>query len=81
MREVQSSAAKARLSELLDEVARGETILITRHGKAIARIIPEGDSRRRATDEALAELDAFRRTMPKMTLEEILAARHEGHER
>jgi len=81
MREVQSSAAKARLSELLDEVERGETILITRHGKAIARITPVGDPRRRATDEALAELEAFRRTMPKLTLEEILAARHEGHER
>ena len=81
MREVQSSAAKARLSELLNEVERGETILITRHGKAIARITPEGDPRRRAIDEALAELEAFRRTMPKLTLEEILAARHEGHER
>jgi prevent-host-death family protein len=80
MREVQSSAAKARLSELLDEVERGETIVITRHGRPIARLEPEGDPRQRAIDQALAELETFRATMPRLTLEEILAARHEGHE-
>lgn len=80
MREVQSSAAKARLSELLDEVERGETIVITRHGRPIARLEPESDPRQRAIDEALSELEAFRSTMPRLTLEEILAARHEGHQ-
>ncbi|HEY1941819.1 MAG TPA: type II toxin-antitoxin system prevent-host-death family antitoxin [Roseiarcus sp.] len=79
MREVQSSVAKAHLAELLDEVERGETIVISRHGKPIARLAPEGDPRQRTIDQALDELDAFRRTMPRLTLEEILAARHEGH--
>ncbi|MBS0264815.1 MAG: type II toxin-antitoxin system prevent-host-death family antitoxin [Planctomycetes bacterium] len=32
--------AKTRLSELLDRVAGGEEITITRHGTAIARLIP-----------------------------------------
>jgi prevent-host-death family protein len=50
MREIQASDAKARLSQLLDEVERGETIVITRHGRAIARIIPESDRRRREID-------------------------------
>ena len=31
--------AKARLSELLDRVARGDQIVITRHGKAVARLV------------------------------------------
>ncbi len=33
-------AAKTRLSELLDRVARGEKITITRHGKPAALLIP-----------------------------------------
>ena len=37
-REVQASEAKTHFARLLDEVERGETIIITRHGQAIARI-------------------------------------------
>jgi prevent-host-death family protein len=33
-------AAKTHLSELLDRVERGEEIIITRHGKAIAKLAP-----------------------------------------
>ena len=33
-------AAKTHLSALLERVARGEEVLITRHGKAIARLVP-----------------------------------------
>ena len=39
MREVPATEAPARLSELLRTVERGETIAITRHGKAIAQEI------------------------------------------
>ena len=42
MREIQASEAKTHLPQLLDEVERGETIVITRHVRAIARIVPEG---------------------------------------
>lgn len=34
--------AKTKFSELLDKVERGEEIIVTRHGKAVARIVPEG---------------------------------------
>jgi prevent-host-death family protein len=61
MREIQASDAKARLSQLLDEVERGETIVITRRGRAIARIIPESDRRRREIDEALADIRELRK--------------------
>ena len=40
MREVQASEAKVHLLRLLDAVERGETVIITRHGKPIARIVP-----------------------------------------
>ncbi len=79
MRVVQSSEAKTRLSELLDDVERGETILITRHGKAIARLTPDYAQRATVRAFAVARIRARRSTLPSLTLEEILSARHEGH--
>lgn len=79
MREVQASDAKAHLPSLLDEVERGEVLVITRHGKKIARIVPEPDDRQEKIDRVLAEIEEFRKTMPRISLEEILSARHEGH--
>ncbi len=54
MREIRALDAKARLPQLLDKVERGEAIIVTRHGRAIARIVPEADRRRREIDRALA---------------------------
>ena len=45
MREVQASEAKTHLPQLLDDVERGETIVITRHGRPIARLVPDEDRR------------------------------------
>ena len=79
MREVQSSEAKTHLPQLLDAVERGETIVITRHGRAIARIVPEIDQRQAGILKAKAQIAAFRETMPRLSLDEIQSARHEGH--
>jgi len=79
VREIQVSEAKAHLASLLDAVERGETIIITRHGKPIARIVPEADLRRAEFDRVIAEIEEFRGTMPRIPLEELLSARHEGH--
>ena len=40
MREIGTFEAKNKLGTLLDWVANGETVLITRHGKAVARLVP-----------------------------------------
>ncbi|MDZ5645966.1 type II toxin-antitoxin system prevent-host-death family antitoxin [Nitrospirillum sp. BR 11828] len=79
MKEVQSSDAKTHLPQLLDEVEQGETIVITRHGRPVARIIPEPQGREAETRRAQALIREFRQSMPKLTVEEILTARHEGH--
>jgi len=39
-RTVTATEAKAKLLSLLDDVARGEEIEITRHGRTVARIRP-----------------------------------------
>ena len=40
MREIGAFEAKNRLSSLLDEIERGEEIVITRRGRAVAKLIP-----------------------------------------
>jgi prevent-host-death family protein len=46
MSAVGACEAKTHLSALLDRVARGEEITITRHGKPIARLVPTAAARR-----------------------------------
>ena len=40
MHEIGAFEAKNTLGSLLDRVERGEEIVITRHGKAVARLVP-----------------------------------------
>lgn len=40
MREVGSFEAKTHLAQLLDAVEKGERVLITRHGKPAAMLVP-----------------------------------------
>jgi prevent-host-death family protein len=79
MREIPASEAKTHLPRLLGDVERGETIIITRHGRPIARLVPEDVRRQEEIAKVLADLDDLRKTMPALTLAEILSARHEGH--
>ncbi len=81
LREIQSSEVKARLPEFLDAVERGETIVVTRHGKPVAHIVPAPAADRNRVRQALAGIAELRRTAGKMSAAEILAARHEGHKR
>jgi prevent-host-death family protein len=78
MREIQASEAKAHLSQLLDDVEHGETLIITRHGHPIARLTPEPHNRRAEVKKAIAEIAARRRFAPSISVEEIIAARDEG---
>ncbi len=79
MREIRASEAKTHLPQLLDEVERGETLVITRHGRAIARIVPEAQQQQKEIDSAIEHIKALRKRAGKLTLDEILAAKHEGH--
>jgi prevent-host-death family protein len=53
--------AKTRFGELLDRVARGEEIVITRHDKAVARIVPEGKRSLEGVRRAVQDLHALRK--------------------
>jgi prevent-host-death family protein len=74
--------AKTRLSELLDRVEKGEQIIITRHGRPVARLIPERSNDIVQAIDALDRITARRERLAQqgvqVTREEIRAWREEG---
>lgn len=59
MREIGAFEAKNKLGTLLDWVANGEEILITRRGKAVARLVPATpDFDRAKANQAAANIRA-----------------------
>ncbi len=78
MREIQASEAKTHLPRLLDDVERGESLIITRHGRPIARLVPEPDPHRDGIGKAVDALVARRRSAGSITVGEVLSARDEG---
>jgi prevent-host-death family protein len=79
-----ASEARARFGELLDRVSRGEEIVITRHDKPVARIVPEGRDSLEAVRRAIQSMRENRRRMAKrkgfkpLTDKEIKDAINEG---
>jgi prevent-host-death family protein len=78
MREIQASEAKVHLPQLLDDVERGETLIITRHGRRIARIVPELDRQQEGIDKALAGIRELRGRTGRISVSDLLSARDEG---
>lgn len=61
MRTVGSYEAKTHLPRLLDEVAEGEEITITKHGVPVAVLVPPSRTKRRSTGEVIEELRELRK--------------------
>jgi prevent-host-death family protein len=78
MKQVQSSIAKAQFSELLDEVERGETVVITRHGKPIARLVPDEEARQAEVGRTIERIKELQKNGPQATIEEIIEWKNEG---
>ncbi len=75
--------ARARLTELVEAAARGQTVTITRDGTPVAELSParpEPGIDQSAVDEALRDLDALQDDpdRPLVTVEELLAWRDDG---
>ncbi len=65
MREVQASEAKTHLPQLLDDVEHGETIVITRHGRPVARLVPDTARRQAELDKAIDGIMALRKRLAR----------------
>ncbi len=78
MQSIQASEAKTKFLSILDEVERGASVIVTRHGRPVARIIPEAVMNQEGIDQALANLRAIRKHIKSSSIEEILAMRDAG---
>jgi prevent-host-death family protein len=66
--------AKTHLAQLIDEVARGETITITRHGVVVAQLVPPPDARKQDVAATIAEIRELARghTLGDITIRELI---------
>jgi antitoxin (DNA-binding transcriptional repressor) of toxin-antitoxin stability system len=82
MKHVQLSDARERIADLLNEVERGQSVLISREGAPLRQTDqrwPEvTEEQRKRARIAMEQIKEARKTAPKASLEEILAWRDEG---
>ena len=69
MNTITAFEAKTRFGELLDRVSKGEEIIITKHEKPVARIVPEGRGSLERVADAVDSL---------VRLQQRIAARTKG---
>lgn len=83
MAKVSAFEAKTHFGELLDRVSKGEEVVITRHDRPVARLVPEGAQRLDDVRRAVAGLRELqqrirRRSRAKLSDREVRSAIGEG---
>ena len=84
MRNVPIAEFKDKMSEYIAAAEAGEEVIITRHGRAAAKLVPVVDvaSLRRQRERAAGRLIAHRRKMIRegrtASIEELIAWKNEG---
>ena len=73
MKQIGVYEAKTHLPRLLDEVERGESVTITRHGKPVARLVPI-ERRKRSVSEAIDAIRELRKgnVLGDITIRELI---------
>jgi prevent-host-death family protein len=75
MRSVGAYEAKTHLARLLDEVAGGETIVITKHGVPVAQLTPPLTTEHMDVDTAIKALQELRQRVKPLdgiTIRELI---------
>jgi prevent-host-death family protein len=67
MASVTAFEAKTHFGELLARVAKGEEVIITRHDKPVARMVPEGIKSLDTVRQAVAGLEELQRQIHRRT--------------
>lgn len=83
MSKISAFQAKTRFGELLDRVSKGEEVVITRHDRPVARLVPEGAQRLEDVRQAVAGLRDLqqrirRRSKATLSAQEVRSAIEEG---
>ena len=85
MASVTAFEAKTRFGQLLKRVAEGKEVVITKHDKPVARLVPEGRATLDSVRKAVSELRALRERIAdrasgnaKLSLDDFKSARDQG---
>ena len=83
MATVSAFEAKTHFGELLDRVSKGEEVVITRHDRPVARLVPEGAQRLDDVRRAVAGLRELqqrirRRSKARVSNRAVRSAIEEG---
>ncbi len=77
---IDAHEAEAHLSRLLDRVAHGESLTITRHGRPVAQLVPMTSPREQAK-RATARIENRRQHLRGASVAELMKTIHEEHKR
>jgi prevent-host-death family protein len=74
MRTVGAQEAKAHLSQLIEEVTRGEQVAITKNGTPVALLVPVPSLQKRDAREVIRQMRELRRgiTLGGLSLREMI---------
>ena len=75
MRIITLANAKAHLSTVLDDVAAGQQVVVTRRGRPVARIVAEPAPRKRSASAWVQGLRSFVEAQPKAAGTAVAAMR------
>lgn len=66
--------AKTHLPRLLDKVAQGESVTITKHGVPVAMLVPIPAAQRKSVRETIEAIEQFRQgnSLGGMTIQEMI---------
>ena len=80
MRTIGAYEAKTHLSQLLDEVTRGERVAITKNGTPVALLVPVPSMQKPAAREIIRQLREFRRgiTLGGLSVREMIEEGRRG---
>ena len=79
MESIGAYEAKTHLPRLLDRIARGESLLITRHGRPVARLVPVEQDDPQSAGRAARRIVERRGRLKRAPLAELMGTIHEGH--
>ena len=79
MESIGAYEAKSHLPRLLDRIARGESLIITRHGRPVAQLVPVAHDDRERARHAARRIVERRARLKRAPLAELMDTLHEGH--
>ncbi|MCL4461024.1 MAG: type II toxin-antitoxin system prevent-host-death family antitoxin [Nitrospirae bacterium] len=80
MKTVGAYEMKTHLSRLLEEVEKGERIVITRHGRPVAELVPLPSRNTEKINKAIVDLKEFQKShsLGEITVQELVREGRKG---